>query len=104
MQVFNYYRHHKARKCTMIKNKCSAINEEENIEPIEETEKNLCFDSSRNSCSASINNDEANSLAQNRNGSCASSIDGSTKKKTCNLEMNISHFLCILFFSLILWF
>ena len=65
----------------MMKNKCSTINEEENIEPIEELEKNSCINSSQDSCSASINNNEASPLAQKRHGSFASSVDRSTERK-----------------------
>ena len=65
----------------MMKNKYSTINEEENIEPFEELEKNSFFNPSQDSYSASINNNEASSLAQKRHGSFSSSIDRSTKRK-----------------------
>ncbi|CAF1345575.1 unnamed protein product [Rotaria sordida] len=72
---------YQAKKCTMMKNKCSTINEEGNIEPVEKMEKNMPFDSSQDSYSTIINNNEASALPKKRHGSFASSIDQSTKRK-----------------------
>lgn len=79
--MFNYYRHIKTKKCTIIKNKCSIINEEENIAPLEETEKNVPSDSSPESQTTIINNKEAISSTKKRNDSLASFIDQPTKRK-----------------------
>ena len=65
----------------MMKTKCSKINEEENIEPVEETEKNVYFDSSQDSYLTVINNNETSSSTKKRHGLFASSIDQSTKRK-----------------------
>lgn len=79
--MFNYYRHIKTKRCITIKSKCLANNEEENIEPLEETEKSNPSDSSPDSRSAIINDNEASSSIKKRHDSLASSIGQSIKKR-----------------------
>ena len=64
-----------------MKNKCSTINEEENIEPLEETKKTVPSDSSPDSRSIIVNDNEASSSTKQRHDSLASSTDQPMKRK-----------------------